>query len=68
MVDITKPLRVKQGLAVRNVRILTSDCKCSLSAYQLVGEIYLDDIWRTTKWTTDGKNISGLDAWTLENC
>lgn len=66
-IDLTKNVRTNFGISVRGLEyISTSNCRCQ-NAYTITGEIMIDGVWRVTRWTKEGYNISGNPCWQLIN-
>ena len=66
-IDLTRNVRTVFGVSVRGLEYISlSDCRCQTS-YTITGEIMIDGVWRVTRWTKEGYNISGNPGWVLIN-
>lgn len=57
----------KKTLSGLEVKIFNSeDCKCNLSSFTIIGEVFFDGKWIRTKWNDKGDNVSGIKDWKLD--
>ena len=67
MIDLSKRVRTKLGIPIRELKEEKKNCNCSLNSSNISGQVFLNGNWHYSKWNSLGTNLSGISNWDIEN-